>query len=441
MQHVTSHCRAPALTLLLALIAIGAAAQEPEFHSELVFPLQDQHVHGSTITELPGGGLLIAWFEGSGERWADDVRIMGARKNAASEAWSEPFLMADIDGFPDINPVLYVDGRDRLWLLWYTVLANQWDTSLLKYRISSHYAGMDAAPTWEWQADLHVKPGGKAERGIQPGDPFVESVRQQLEFYGERVAAEDEERYRRWKERTLAKAAGEDMLREGRIYNEAGAYQEGLLGYPYFRRMGWQSRSKPFITESGRMVIPLYSDGFSFSIMAYTDDWGETWEFSNPLVGAGNIQPTIAETESGELVAYMRDNGPAPKRLHVSTSADGGATWSPVRDSDLPNPGSAADIVTLDNNDWVLVYNDTERGRHSLAVALSDDDGRTWKWKRKLEYDETDPPRTGEYPSVIQGSDGRLHASYSYREPTGAGSAQRKSIKYVTFDAAWIREE
>ena len=62
--------------------------------------------------------------------------------------------------------------------------------------------------------------------------------------------------------------------------------------------------------------MPLYSDGFSFSLMAITDDWGATWKTSTPLVGFGNIQPSLARKKDGTLVAYMRDNGPPPKRLH-----------------------------------------------------------------------------------------------------------------------------
>ena len=429
------------LSALLVLSAFQVVAQEPEFAAELTLPFQDEHVHGSTLAQLPGGDLLVAWFQGSGERWADDVRIMGARKKHGSDAWSEPFVMADVANFPDINPVLFVDAEDRLWLLWYTVLANQWETSLLKYRISEDYAGIDGAPNWDWQDNLLVRPGGKTERGIQPDDPFVASVREQLEAYGHSLADQDEARVDQWKAETLAKAGGEDMMRRGRRYRDDGTYEEQELGYPYFRRMGWQTRAKPFITDTGRIIVPLYSDGFSFSLMAYTDDGGATWKFSNPLVGAGNIQPTIAETASGELVAYMRDNGPPPKRLHVSTSTDEGATWSNVRDAELPNPGSAADIVTLENGHWALIYNDTEQGRHSLAVALSEDGGQTWPWKRKLEMDERERPTTGEYPSIIQGADGRLHATYSYQVPQTDGEGERKSVKYATFNEAWIKAE
>ena len=51
--------------------------EEVVFRAIEIFPLVNQHVHGSTIVELPNGDLLAAWFQGSGERWADDVAIMG----------------------------------------------------------------------------------------------------------------------------------------------------------------------------------------------------------------------------------------------------------------------------------------------------------------------------------------------------------------------------
>jgi len=164
--------------LLLATPAFGAVHQSME-----IFPLVKEHVHGSTIVELPNGDLLAAWFQGSGERWADDVAIMGARLRAGKEEWSKPFVMADVPGFPDINPILFIDPQGRLWLMWYTVMANQWETSLLKYRISEDYTTPDGPPKWLWQEVLHVKPGDPAERGIQPNDRFVKSVERQIEEY------------------------------------------------------------------------------------------------------------------------------------------------------------------------------------------------------------------------------------------------------------------
>jgi predicted neuraminidase len=143
----------------------------------------------------------------------------------------------------------------------------------------------------------------------------------------------------------------------------------------------------------------------------------------------------------------MRDNGPPPKRLHQSESRDGGKTWSPVIDSSIPNPGSGAEVISLRNGHWALIYNDTEQGRNSLAVSLSTDEGQTWKWTRHLEFE----PRSTEagafhYPSIIQARDGSLHASYSYHlnkkdVPSDAeGQPARKTIKHVHFNEEWVIE-
>jgi hypothetical protein len=41
-----------------------------QIKSEMIFEFQTNHVHSSSIVELPNGGLLTAWFEirDSGER-------------------------------------------------------------------------------------------------------------------------------------------------------------------------------------------------------------------------------------------------------------------------------------------------------------------------------------------------------------------------------------
>ncbi len=430
--------------------AVPTTGVDGHFHAVEIFPRTADHVHGSTVVELPNGDLLAAWFQGSGERWADDVAIMGARLPRGRRSWSQPFVMADVPGFPDINPILFLDGRQRLWLMWYTVIANQWETSLLKYRISTDYDGQES-PVWAWQEVLHVKPGDPAERGIQPEDRFVRSVDRQVEAYGKYLlelarlhefGTADEVRtaWQEWSRQLMAKARGEDMVRKGILVDSAGQRTAAMLGYPYFRRMGWQTKNKAILHDRGRLIVPLYSDGFSFSLMAITEDGGQTWWFSEPLVAAGNIQPSIARRADGTLVAYMRDNGPPPQRLHVSASADGGLTWSPVRDSGLPNPGSGADIVTLTNGHWVLAYNDTEQGRRRLAVSLSMDEGKTWPFTRYLENDprEVSVATRSHYPSIIQGRGGELHVVYSYHRNDQPG-APAKTIKYARFDEAWIR--
>jgi predicted neuraminidase len=84
-------------------------------------------------------------------------------------------------------------------------------------------------------------------------------------------------------------------------------------------------------------------------------------------------------------------------------------------------------------------------------VALSDDEGATWRWTRYLERDAdgaADAQR-GEYhyPSIIQAADGTLHATYSYFAPPASvaadasGRLPRKAIKHAHFNEAWIRQQ
>src|SRR5947209_4467015 len=139
----------------------------------------------------------------------------------------------------------------------------------------------------------------------------------------------------------------------------------------YFSRMGWFTRTHPQQLPSGRILAPMYSDGFSFGIMAISDDQGYTWRASEPIVGAGSIQPSVVRKNDGTLVAYLRDNGPPPKRAHISFSKDDGVTWTPARDTEILNPGTSLEVIRLANGHWIMVYNDLEQKRYSLLAAIS----------------------------------------------------------------------
>ena len=417
----------PWLLAILALLRFDAAfnsagaarnVEVPFLESEIIFPLEHWHNHASCIVECPNGDLLVCWFHGSGERTADDVKIEGARKRKGAKKWSARFTMADTPGYPDTNCTMFIDPQGRLWLLWPTILANRWETALMKYRISSDYH-RDGPPKWESSEILHVTPGPEFAAAISN---YVEKV----------------------KAMPSALAIPEEMR------DRVSAYLQKLLtqaGDKLSRRLGWMTRAHPFILEGRRLIVPLYSDGFDCSLMAITDDWGKSWHTSSPLLAAGNIQPSIVRRNDGSLYTLMRDNGPPPKRLHQSESHDRGETWSEVTDSDLPNPGSGAEITSLRNGHWVLISNDTERGRHSLAVQISADEGRTWKWKRHLEFNEPGPEAGSfHYPSIMQAKDGTLHASYSYHFAKRSlpknvdGDPAGKSIKHAHFNEVWVMQ-
>jgi predicted neuraminidase len=380
--------------LLSATLATHAVAA-PFYEAELVFPLDDQHNHAPGIVECPNGDLLASWYRGSGERRADDVAVYGARKPHGQSQWSEPFVMADTPGFPDCNTCMWIDGQERLWLCWPIIIANTWESCLTTYLVSSDYE-QPGAPTWEDEGLVLLKP-----------DDFQREAEEQLE--------------------PLLKAIGPALPEQARQELEEGRKK---LGDKLYQRLGWQPRCKPTILPSGRILLPLYTDTFSISIMAISDDNGKTWYASKPLIGFGNIQPTVLRRDDGTLVAYMRENGPREK-IRMSTSEDDGLTWGPVGDSDLPNPGAGIDGIRLANGHWLLVYNDTTQDRNKLAVSISDDEGKSWKWTRHL---ENEPQGSFHYPCVIQSRDGNIHSVYTY------GVEDGKSMKHAEFNEAWVMQ-
>ncbi|NIJ51274.1 sialidase family protein [Dyadobacter arcticus] len=358
----------------------------------LIFPHQEKHVHGSSIVSLPNGDFLTAWFQGSGERTEDDVRIMGARLVKGSNKWSEPFLMADTPNIPDCNPVLFLNAQGKLFLVWIAVQANLWEQSILRFRTSTDY-GKNGPPVWNWQDNILLKPNKR----------FAEEVAKKFKDLPEYTAG--------W--------AG-----------YAAKYDEMIIEASKDapkRSIGWMTRIKPLLLENGRIVLPLYSDGYNFSMTAISEDNGDTWRPGLPIVGRGPIQPAIVKKKNGTLVAYMRDSGDEPTRVHISESSDNGETWKATQKLDLPNTASV-ELLVLKDGRWAFLGNDIDDGRYQLRLMLSDDDGNTWKWKTYIEDDKTKKGGYS-YPSLIQTDDGLLHMTYSHHPEKG-----KKSIKYVVVD-------
>jgi len=373
---------------------------------EDIFPAEAWHNHASCVVETPRGDLLVCWFHGSGERKADDVRVEGARRRRGDRKWSERFVLADTPGFPDCNPCLFVDPRGQLWLFHVTITANLWESAVLKYRVSRDYQRA-GPPRWTTSEVLHVKPGPEFDAAVARTLPLLE---------GE-IAA-------------LGATLGEADRRDAMEYLTAFQTQSTNRLY---RRLGWMPRAHPVMLDAHRLALPLYHDGFSCGLIAFTDDWGAQWQTSAPLIGGGNVQPSLVVRRDGVVTAWMRDNGPPPKRALYAESRDRGETWSPVTDSVIPNPGSGLELIALRSGRWLYVGNDTENGRHSLAVWLSPDEGRSWPWKRSLESVAPGTAGFG-YPSVTQSREGHLHVTYS------ASHDGRSTIRHATFPETWISD-
>jgi predicted neuraminidase len=379
------------------------------FEAQLIFPLNGWHNHASSLVECPNGDLLACWFSGSGERTADDVQILGARRRKGATRWSQSFLMADTPDYPDCNPVLFIDARRRLWLVWITILNHRWEGSLLKYRISTDYQRA-LAPRWTFGEVLHISPDAQ----------FVEQVEA-------------------WLKRLEAQGASLPAALRPRLEVYLQTVRQNARD-ELSRRLGWMTRIPPLI-EGERIYLPLSP------LVAISDDSGERWRASSPILGAGAVQPSLLRRRDGALVAYMRDNGPPPNRVFVAYSRDNGETWTEAEKTSLPNPGSSVAALALRTGEWLLIGNDTEQGRHQLAVWLSEDEGRTWRLARYLERDEAGRGRYA-YPCAIQARDGTIHGptatpsnattcpATNRADPNAAQSSGRGSIASGCYGAS-----
>ncbi|NLV41444.1 MAG: neuraminidase (sialidase)-like protein [Candidatus Hydrogenedentes bacterium] len=382
-----------------------AAADTPVHEAGFIFPVNDQHNHGSSIVQAPNGDLLACWFHGSGERQSDDVMVQGSRRRAGSDTWEAPFVMADTPDLPDCNPVLFMDPKGKLWLFWVAIQDNQWGGALLKCRVSTDYTN-DGPPVWQWQDVIHTRPRELEER-------FLKVVDTGLEVLGPMLDAAPEIK----EEAAKARERAQDKLHQ---------------------RLGWMTRIHPLMVSEKRMLLGLYSDVFNCSVAAWTEDDGATWTCGTPildesLLKISNIQPAFAQKKDGTVVSFMRDNG-LPKRIRRAESKDLGDTWSAVESMDIWNPGSSVDVVVLKSGAWLLVCNDTTDGRHKLTVYRSGDEGATWPVKRALESEPDKEDGSFSYPSMIQAADGTVHVTYSHTRKDVKGS----TIKHARFNEAWV---
>ena len=385
--------------IILFILSLSIINGKPFFLESPIFPFQNKHVHGSSLIEAPNGDLLACWFYGSGERKANDVLIKGSRLKKGNKNWEDVFDMADTPGLPDCNPVLWIDNNEKLWLFWIAVRANKWENSILKYRTSINYLN-DGTPSWNWQDNIILKPGKRFSTTIQSA--FEKHI-------DEPMWAEYAQPYSK-----LIIEASKD---------------------PEKRQKGWMTRIHPLSLESGRILLPLYSDGYNISLIAISDDNGKNWKASNPIVGLGPIQPSLVKKNNGDILAFMRDSGSDPKRVLKSISKDNGETWSFTTDTKIPNPSSSIEVIRLKNGNWIMACNDTETGRNQMAILLSFNEGKSWEIKKYIGKEDSNREISFSYPSLIQTSDELIHLTYSLKKREG------KTIQHVIFNEDWIKKK
>lgn len=181
-------------------------------------------------------------------------------------------------------------------------------------------------------------------------------------------------------------------------------------------------KNKAIVLSDGTWLAPASTEHEGWNAFAdRSTDRGESWTRSadfeidrDKLKGKGIIQPTFWESEPGHVHALMRSTD---GKIYRADSEDGGKTWGPVYDSGLPNNNSGIDAVRLEDGRVLLVYNPVAgnwKARTPLDLAVSEDNGKTWKTIAHLEAD-ADLASEFSYPAIIQADSGDVVVTYTYQ--------------------------
>lgn len=185
-------------------------------------------------------------------------------------------------------------------------------------------------------------------------------------------------------------------------------------------------KNKPVQLANGTILYPSSTESLNEKTwnihIEKSDAGGKNWtKIKINCDTFGVIQPSILKYPEGKLQLLCRSR---QNVIVESWSVDGGETWSKLKPTQLPNPNSGSDAVTLKDGRQMLVYNPLTagknwwEGRSVLKLAISTD-GENWEDMYTLENHQK-----GEYsyPAIIQDQNGNIHISYT---------AERKNITYV----------
>ncbi|MFC0184066.1 Predicted neuraminidase (sialidase) [Pseudarcicella hirudinis] len=204
---------------------------------------------------------------------------------------------------------------------------------------------------------------------------------------------------------------------DGKTWSKPEKLPEGILG---------PIKNKPVQLADGAILYPSSTESLDEKLwhihLEKSDEEAGNWR-KIPIAcdTFGVIQPSILSYAGHKLQLLCRSR---QNRVVQTWSTDNGKHWEPLSLTELPNPNSGTDAVTLKNGLQVLVYNPLQKGkewfngRYKLNVAVSKN-GKDWKDVYVLEDN-----KEGEYsyPAIIQSKDGLVHISYT---------ADRKNIRYV----------
>lgn len=387
-------------------------------YSQTDFP----QCHSSSIVELDNGDLLATYFGGTKER-NPDVCIWVSRKAKGSDRWSHPVLVADGVFAPGTAKAAFagvdsmctraidgpIVGITKTWKEAKSMLDDAQPIPYYANRIAKEKFGQPLNKLYRkacWNPVLFQMPSGEVWLFFKIGLVMND-------WTGWVIKSKD--RGKTWSDKQplnkgfLGPIKNKPVIVDDRLICPSSTENEGGWKF-HFEILDLKTNTWKYVGPIERELMPLTIDMNADGSLISNDSIKHEL---NPIYC---IQPSILIHKDGSLQAIGRTkNG----RLASTFSYDKGDSWTKVTLIDLPNNQSGTDALTLKDGRHVLIYNDfstipgTPKGpRNPCSIAVSYDDGKSWQKKITL---EDSPIGDYSYPSIIQGKDGTLHCTYTWR--------------------------
>lgn len=358
--------------------------------------------HAANLMELNDGTLACVWFGGSMEG-RSDISVFMSKLDQVKREWSVPVQLSNDENRSEQNPILFPLPDGALWLLHTAQESGNQDTAIIRRRVS-----FDNGATWSAADTLNDLPTGTF-------------VRQPIHIHTD----------------------GSWLLPSYECRVAAGKKWDGSLDE---------------------------------SAVLRSTDQGKTWQTIPVPNSLGCVHMSIVSASDGGLLGFFRSRW--ADHIYVTKSKDDGLSWTQPVKTDLPNNNSSIQALRLTDGRLAMIFNEssaanaTERReslydelddeknstdqlvdvspqtdtrksfwgapRAPMTLALSEDDGLTWPWRRNLEVGDgwcmsNDSARSlnreYSYPSLRQTSDGALHVAYT---------VFRRHIRHARISPDWI---
>ena len=222
---------------------------------------------------------------------------------------------------------------------------------------------------------------------------------------------------------------------------------------PVSTRPGYtvMNNARPIQMSTGRLLAPvaLSSDvetGAPSRAFCYlSDDDGQSWRAGSGDTGFADSpaqEPGLVELRDGAVLMIIRTR---LGRIYYARSHDGGETWSAPDASSLVSPAAPATITRIPGSgDLMIVWNNNPNGaaatwqdRTPLTVAVSTDEGTTWRNPKDI---EADPGYCYAYTSVTFVEPDVLLTYYLWDRIAGRRAFERTSLKFRRLPVSWFLE-